>query len=152
MLGMFFQQPRTPFQQVAMATTPPLAGQSAFGQVMQEYMQMFPKPERKEGERKAQDIFEETMRQNTIQNMIMNDPRVLEEQSRVYEGTMNRLADAANERAMKGHIFAGLLNLPSKWQQAMSEKYRFSGPMVDMIKQGAVRTNPFGTTRQYINI
>lgn len=152
MLGMFFQQPRTPFQQVAMATTPPLAGQSAFGQVMQEYMQMFPKPERKEGERKAQDIFEETMRQNTIQNMIMNDPRVLEEQSRVYEGTMNRLADAANERAMKGHIFAGLLNLPNKWQQAMSEKYRFSGPMVDMIKQGSQRTNPFGTTRQYINI
>lgn len=114
MLGMFFQQPRTPLQQVAMATTPPLAGQSQFGQVMQEYMKMYPQPERKEGERKAQDIFEDTMRQNMIRDMIMNDPRVLEEQSRVYEGTMNRLADAANERAMKGHIFAGLLNLPNK--------------------------------------
>lgn len=153
MLGMFFQQPRTPFQQVAMATTPPLAGQSQFGQVMREYMEMYPKPERKEGERKAQDVFEETMRQNMIRDMIMNDPRVLEEQSRVYEGTMNRLADAANERAMKGHIFAGLLNLPNKWQEAMSEKYRFSGPMVDMVKQGSQRSmaNPF-VSRQYINI
>ena len=153
MLGMFFQQPRTPIQQVAMATTPPLAGQSMFGQVMQEYMKMYPQPERKEGERKAQDVFEDTMRQNMIRDMIMNDPRVLEEQSRVYEGTMNRLADAANERAMKGHIFAGLLNLPNKWQEAMSEKYRFSGPMVDMIKQGSQRSmaNPF-VSRQYINI
>lgn len=114
---------------------------------------MYPQPERKEGERKAQDVFEDTMRQNMIRDMIMNDPRVLEEQSRVYEGTMNRLADAANERAMKGHIFAGLLNLPNKWQEAMSEKYRFSGPMVDMIKQGSQRSvaNPFGS-RQYINI
>jgi hypothetical protein len=156
MFGMFSQQPQratSPYQQVAMSTTPPLAGQSVYSQVLQEVMRQYPERVKKEGERTAADIFEDTLRQNTIQGLVANDPRVVEEQSRVYEGTMNRLADAANERAMKGHIFAGLLNLPNKWQEAMSEKYRFSGPMVDMIKQGSQRTtaNPF-TTRQYINI
>ena len=153
MLGMFFQQPRDNYQQVAMATTPPLAGQSVIGQVIQEYTNMYPQPEAKEGPRKTEDIFEDMLRRNTIQGMILNDPRVIEEQSRVYEGTMNRLADAANERAMKGHVFAGLLNLPNKWQEAMSEKYRFSGPIVEMVKQGSQRSmaNPFAN-RQYINI
>ena len=154
MFGMFSQQPQratSPYQQVAMSTTPPLAGQSVYSQVLQEVMGQYPERAKKEGERTAADIFEDTMRQNTIQGLVANDPRVVEEQSRVYEGTMNRLADAANERAMKGHIFAGLLNLPNKWQEAMSEKYRFSGPMVDMIKQGSQRTaaNPF-TQRQYV--
>lgn len=159
MLGMFFQQPRDPYQQVAMTTTPPLAGQSLYSQVVQEYQNMYPEVtqtgeggEAKKGD-KFEDFFTRVMRQNQIAGMIENDPRVIEERSRVYEGTMNRLADAANERAMKGHIFAGLLNLPNKWQEAMSEKYRFSGPMVEMIKQGSQRSmaNPF-TSRQYINI
>ena len=157
MLGMFFQQPRDPYQQVAMTTTPPLAGQSIYSQVVQEYQNQYPElAQPKEGENKGdkfEDFFTRIMRDNRITGMIENDPRVIEERSRIYEGTMNRLADAANERAMKGHIFAGLLNLPNKWQEAMSEKYRFSGPMVEMIKQGSQRSmaNPF-VSRQYINI
>lgn len=157
MLGMFFQQPRDPYQQVAMTTTPPLAGQSIYSQVVQEYQNQYPElAQPKEGEAKGdkfEDFFTRIMRDNRVTGMIENDPRVIEERSRVYEGTMNRLADAANERAMKGHIFAGLLNLPNKWQEAMSEKYRFSGPMVEMIKQGSQRSmaNPF-VSRQYINI
>ena len=155
MFGLFSQQPSPSYQQVAMSTTPPLAGQSVYGQVMDEILQRYPqRPMPKEGEKRSTaDVFEEMLRQNTIQGMIENDPRVQEERSRVYEGTMNRLADAANERAMKGHIFARLINLPKAYQDAMTEKYRFSGPIVDMVKYNTQRTaaNPF-TSRQYINL
>lgn len=80
-----------------------------------------------------------------------NDPQRLREQLEVLGPYMKDVAREKQRLGMESNIFAGLLNLPNKWQEAMSEKYRFSGPMVDMIKQGAQRTaaNPFAQ-RQYI--
>ena len=80
-----------------------------------------------------------------------NDPQLLREQLEVLGPYMKDVAREKQRLGMESNIFAGLLNLPNKWQEAMSEKYRFSGPMVDMIKQGSQRTaaNPF-THRQYI--
>lgn len=89
-----------------------------------------------------------------IQSMnqwMQNDPATEQQKLQMYEGTMNRLADAANERAMKGHLFAGLINLPNKWQEAMAEKYRFVQPQMELAARGSSMSSPF-LTRQYINI
>lgn len=88
---------------------------------------------------------------NMANQFISNDPEILKEQAGIYEGIQNRLADAANERAMKGHIFAGLLNLPNKWQEAMAEKYRFVQPTLQMAQEAGASRSPF-QARQYINI
>ena len=82
-----------------------------------------------------------------------NDPQRLREQLEVLGPYMKDVARERQRLGMESNVFAGLMNLPNKWQEAMSEKYRFSGPIVDMIKQGSQRTaaNPF-VTRQYINI
>ena len=80
-----------------------------------------------------------------------NDPQRLREQLEVLGPYMKDVARERQRLGMESNVFAGLMNLPNKWQEAMSEKYRFSGPIVDMIKQGSQRTaaNPF-VTRQYI--
>lgn len=82
-----------------------------------------------------------------------SDPQRLKEQLEVLGPYMKDVAREKQRLGMESNIFAGLMNLPNKWQEAMSEKYRFSGPIVDMIKQGSQRTvaNPF-VSRQYINI
>jgi hypothetical protein len=80
-----------------------------------------------------------------------SDPQRIREQLEVIGPYMKDVAREKQRLGMESNLFAGLLNLPNKWQEAMSEKYRFSGPMVDMIKQGSQRTaaNPF-TQRQYV--
>ena len=88
---------------------------------------------------------------NVMNQILANDPEIMRQQAGIYEGMQNRLADAANERAMKGHIFAGLLNLPNKWQEAMAEKYRFVQPNLEFAKGAAESHSPF-LSRQYINI
>lgn len=82
-----------------------------------------------------------------------SDPQRLREQLEILGPYMKDVAREKQRLGMESNIFAGLLNLPNKWQEAMSEKYRFSGPMVEMIKQGSQRSmaNPF-VSRQYINI
>lgn len=80
-----------------------------------------------------------------------SDPQRLREQLEVLGPYMKDVAREKQRLGMESNVFAGLLNLPNKWQEAMSEKYRFSGPMVEMISQGSQRTlaNPFAQ-RQYI--
>lgn len=82
-----------------------------------------------------------------------NDPQRLREQLEILGPYMKDVAREKQRLGMESNVFAGLLNLPNKWQEAMAEKFRFSGPMVDMISQGAQRTmaNPF-TQRQYVNL
>lgn len=82
-----------------------------------------------------------------------NDPQRLREQLEILGPYMKDVAREKQRLGMESNVFAGLLNLPNKWQEAMSEKYRFSGPMVEMIAQGAQRSmaNPF-TQRQYVNL
>ena len=82
-----------------------------------------------------------------------NDPQRLREQLEVLGPYLRDVAQEKQRLGMEANIFAGLMNLPNKWQEAMSEKYRFSGPMVEVLSQGAQRTmaNPFAQ-RQYINI
>lgn len=82
-----------------------------------------------------------------------NDPQRLREQLEILGPYMKDVAREKQRLGMESNIFAGLLNLPNKWQEAMSEKYRFSGPMVEMISQGAQRSmaNPFAQ-RQYISL
>jgi hypothetical protein len=82
-----------------------------------------------------------------------SDPQRLKEQLEVLGPYLKDVAQEKQRLGMEANVFAGLMNLPNKWQEAMSEKYRFSGPIVDMVRQGAQRTtaNPFGQ-RQYINI
>lgn len=82
-----------------------------------------------------------------------SDPQRLKEQLEVLGPYLKDVAREKQRLGMESNVFAGLMNLPNKWQEAMSEKYRFSGPMVEMITQGSQRTmaNPF-VQRQYINI
>lgn len=82
-----------------------------------------------------------------------SDPQRLREQLEILGPYMKDVAREKQRLGMESNIFAGLLNLPNKWQEAMSEKYRFSGPMVQMISQGAQRSmsNPFAQ-RQYFNL
>ena len=95
------------------------------------------------------DWFGKAMAEQAINQALQSDPATEERKLRMYEGTMNRLADAANERAMKGHIFAGLINLP--WEKARSEKYRFVKPNLEFTARGIQPGSPF-VTRQYVTI
>lgn len=97
------------------------------------------------------DWFGKAMAEQAINQALQSDPATEERKLQMYEGTMNRLADAANERAMKGHIFAGLINLPNKWQEAMAEKYRFVQPNLEFTARGTQPGSPF-VARQYITI
>lgn len=97
------------------------------------------------------DWFGKAMAEQAINQALQSDPATEERKLRMYEGTMNRLADAANERAMKGHIFAGLMNLPNKWQEAMAEKYRFAQPNLEFTARGIQPGSSF-VTRQYVTI
>jgi hypothetical protein len=82
-----------------------------------------------------------------------SDPQNIRAQLEIIGPYLKDVAREKQRLGMESNIFAGLMNLPNQWQNAMAEKYRVSGPMVDMIKQGSQRmeANPF-TQKQYINL
>lgn len=86
-----------------------------------------------------------------MQQAAANDIPTLERQAAIYEGMQNRLADAANVRAMKANTFANLMSIPKQWTEAMAERYRFVPQTLDYVTKAAQTTPSFGT-RQYINI
>lgn len=79
-----------------------------------------------------------------------NDPQRLREQLEVLGPYLKDVAREKQRLGMESNIFAGLMNLPNKWQEAMSEKFRFT-PYSLNLAQKSVASNPF-VTRQYVNI
>ena len=142
-LGQYTQEALTPSSQLSMSTQPALAGR--YGSLNPEEAKAYT------------DIFGKEIGPFAYmldqKSRYESDPQRLKEQLEVLGPYLKDVAREKQRLGMESNIFAGLMNLPNKWQEAMSEKYRFSGPMVEMIKQGSQRTmaNPFAQ-RQYINI
>jgi hypothetical protein len=142
-LGQYTQEALKPSSQLSMATQPAIAGR--YGALNPEEAKAYT------------DIFGKEIGPFAYmldqKSRYESDPQRLREQLEVLGPYLKDVAREKQRLGMESNIFAGLMNLPNKWQEAMSEKYRFSGPMVEMIKQGSQRTmaNPFAQ-RQYINI
>lgn len=79
-----------------------------------------------------------------------SDPQRLREQLEVLGPYLKDVAREKQRLGMESNIFAGLMNLPNKWQEAMAEKFRFTPYSLNLAEK-SVASNPF-VTRQYINI
>lgn len=79
-----------------------------------------------------------------------NDPQRLREQLEVLGPYMKDVAREKQRLGMEANVFAGLMNLPNKWQEAMAEKFRFTPYNLELAARPSA-TNPF-VTRQYVNI
>lgn len=79
-----------------------------------------------------------------------NDPQRLREQLEIIGPYMKDVAREKQRLGMESNIFAGLMNLPNKWQEAMAEKFRFTPYNLELAaRPSAGVSNPF-VTRQYI--
>jgi hypothetical protein len=138
-------------QPVAAGTEPPLAGTLDHTQIYKDaanrlgidLKDVF-------GSGKDDDPMSRALKVQIFQDIINNDPRILEERSRIYEGTMGRLFDKAQQRSMQGHVFKGFMDLPGNWQKAMAQKFTFAEPTINLI--GQARERPAMVARQYINL
>jgi hypothetical protein len=86
-----------------------------------------------------------------VQTMLANDPRVIAMQAQAYVDPMNQLADKASERAMKGHIFANILKAPDRYGEAMARKFDFINPVIQAMKDSNTASKPF-TSRITFNV
>ena len=66
-------------------------------------------------------------------------------QAQAYVDPMNQLADKASERAMKGHIFANVLNAPDRYGVAMARKFDFINPVIQAMKDSNTASKPFSS-------
>lgn len=86
-------------------------------------------------------VFSKLIKDQQVQTMLANDPRVIALQAQAYVDPMNQLADKASERAMKGHIFAMQQKLPQLYAEAMARKFDFINPVIEEMR--ANRTKRF---------
>lgn len=80
-----------------------------------------------------------------------SDPQRLKEQLEILGPYMKDVAREKQRLGMESNVFAGLLNLPNKWQDAMAQKFAFYQPTMDLIRSNAT-ARPSFITRQYINV
>lgn len=79
-----------------------------------------------------------------------SDPQRLREQLEVLGPYLKDVAREKQRLGMESNVFAGLMNLPNKWQETMAEKFRFTPYSLNLAEK-SVASNPF-VTRQYVNI
>lgn len=80
-----------------------------------------------------------------------SDPQRLKEQLEILGPYMKDVAREKQRLGMESNVFAGLLNLPNKWQDAMSQKFAFYQPTMELLRSNAT-ARPSFITRQYINV
>lgn len=127
------------------STTTPIAGQNIWADI---YNQLPPGLDINDKDDK--DTFSKLMKWNVLQSMYENHPEIIRQRGQIYSDIQNQLADKAQTRAMQAHMFAGLLNLPNKWQEAMSEKYRFAPSTMEYVSKGMTGSQSPFVTRQYV--
>lgn len=80
-----------------------------------------------------------------------SDPQRLKEQLEILGPYMKDVAREKQRLGMESNVFAGLLNLPNKWQDAMSQKFAFYQPTMELLRSNAT-ARPSFVTRQYVNV
>jgi hypothetical protein len=90
-------------------------------------------------------VFSKLIKDQQIQTMLANDPRVISMQAQAYVDPMNQLADKASERAMKGHIFANALKVPDRYGEAMARKFDFINPVLQSMRDSRTAARPFSS-------
>ena len=140
--------------QVPPVQTMPIAGQTSQAEILREIynnpflQEMFGKTKTKDGKEEPISAYDKSLRYQLMRDLFENDPRVLEQRSRIYEGTMNRIADAAQQRAKDAHLFKGFMELPKNWMNAMAQKFTFAEPTYNLIREGT-QNRPAQVARQY---
>lgn len=133
----------------ATTANPPLAGQTPAGGVYQRVMSQLP-PDIFGGTEDESDptskLVSKLMRWSAFRDMYENDPEVLRQRGQIYSDIQNELADKANARAMQGHLFAGLLNLPRQFSAAAERSREYLPYQLSIASQPAA---PGFVTRQY---
>ncbi len=90
-------------------------------------------------------VFSKLIKDQQVQTMLANDPRVIALQAQAYVDPMNQLADKASERAMKGHIFANVLKMPDRYGEAMARKFDFINPVIQAMQNSNTASKPFSS-------
>lgn len=140
--------------QVPQTQPTPIAGLTSQADILREIynnpflQEMFGKTKTKDGKEEKTSPYDKSLAIQIARDLFENDPRVIEQRSRIYEGTMNRIADAAQQRAMQGHLFKGFMDLPKRWQDAMAQKFTFAEPTFNLIREGT-QGRPAQVARQY---
>jgi hypothetical protein len=80
-----------------------------------------------------------------------SDPENLKKQLEILGPYQKDVARERQRLGMESNIFAGVMNLPNKWQEAMAQKFAFYQPTMDLLRGNATARAPF-VTRQYINV
>lgn len=140
--------------QVPQSQPTPIAGLTSQADILREiynnpFMQeMFGKTKNKDGKEEEISAYDKSLRYQLMRDLFENDPRVIEQRSRIYEGTMNRIADSAQQRAIQGHFFKGFMNLPKNAMDAVAAKLTFAEPTFNLIREGT-QGRPAQVARQY---
>lgn len=140
--------------QVPQAQSIPIAGLTNQADILREiynnpFLQEFlGKTKTKDGKEEEPSSYNRALAMQMARDLFENDPRVLEQRSRIYEGTMNRIADAAQQRAMQGHLFKGFMDLPKNAIDAVAAKLTFAEPTFNLIREGT-QGRPAQVARQY---
>ena len=140
--------------QVPPVQSMPIAGQTSQAEILREIYnspflrEFLGKTKDKDGKEKEISSYERALGMQMARDLFENDPRVIEQRSRIYEGTMGRIADAAQQRAMQGHLFKGFMDLPKNWMDAMAQKFTFAEPTYNLIREGT-QGRPAQVARQY---
>lgn len=140
--------------QVPQSQPTPIAGLTSQADILREiynnpFMQeMFGKTKTKDGKEEEISAYDKSLRYQLMRDLFENDPRVIEQRSRIYEGTMNRIADSAQQRAIQGHLFKGFKDLPKNAMDAIAAKLTFAEPTFNLIREGT-QGRPAQVARQY---
>ena len=140
--------------QVPQSQPIPIAGLTSQADILREiynnpFMQeMFGKTKNKDGKEEEISAYDKSLRYQLMRDLFENDPRVIEQRSRIYEGTMNRIADSAQQRAIQGHLFKGFKDLPKNAMDAIAAKLTFAEPTFNLIREGT-QGRPAQVARQY---
>lgn len=127
----------------APGTTPPIAGQNIWGDIMSQMPPgMFDDNNDKDG-------FSKWMKWSVMRDLYENHPEVIKQRGQIYGNIMNEMADKANERAMQGHLFAGFLGLGDKFRAAEREKLAYLPETLQIAARGSGMSSPF-LSRQYV--
>lgn len=122
--------------------TPPIAGQTPTSNAYQRVMSQLP-PELFGDDK---DPMSKLMRWSVFRDMYENDQEIIQQRGQIYGNIMNEMADKANARAMQGHIFAGLLNLPKQFATAAERRLEY---MPYQLQVAQPPQNSSFVTRQY---
>ena len=140
--------------QVPQSQPTPIAGLTSQADILREIynnpimQEMFGKTKNKDGKEEEISSYDKSLRYQLMRDLFENDPRVIEQRSRIYEGTMNRIADSAQQRAIQGHFFKGFMNLPKNAMDAVAAKLTFAEPTFNLIREGT-QGRPAQVARQY---